>query len=220
MTSDSNVPGRGVVMRAALGSCLAGLLTSCGSVTLPETQHYRLQVPAPRAPAEIPIGRLFVREVRLAADLASDRLVVAASPVRVQFFRFHAWAAPLDRLLEDAFVAGLTRSAAFVEVHEDLGHATAPTDLVLDALVRQFHLTPTTDGWCGEVLVDVRLSRTSGEVVLHREFFGRQPAAQDEPEAGVAALSSATTRVLEDVLSACAARGMFGAAAAEPPRGR
>lgn len=200
---DGVTPGR------LLGVFLLAVSVGCGSVKVPETFYYRLALPNPEpvAALQVPGPRLGIAELRLGADLAGDRMMVAGGPVAVQFFHYHRWAAPLDRMLEDALLVGLARRGRFGDVRR----ATLPgdCDYELAAQVLRFGVAAEADGWVADVLVAVRLARPDGGLLFRQEFASRLPIAAREPAAAVRALSRAVGEIGAAFEAHCRAHGVF-----------
>ncbi len=92
-------------------SCAVLLLSlaACGSVDVPRERFYRLDLPAP-APADPQrAGVLRVQDLQLGTAIDSDCLLIADG-VRLEPRPLDRWVAPLDRLVTDALVLGLSRS--------------------------------------------------------------------------------------------------------------
>src|SRR5262245_54938351 len=89
------------------------LLPACGRVQLPPEGYWRLDRPAP-AGGEVPRGGVLrVHDLQLANALHGDRLLVALGPARVEPRPTDHWIAPLDHLVTDAVVIGLSRTRMF-----------------------------------------------------------------------------------------------------------
>jgi hypothetical protein len=190
---------------------LSFALAACGSVPVHEPSYYRLALPTPASTRTKQLGTLRVGELALAADLAGDRLLVQDGRVRVLPFERHRWAGPLDRLITDAVVAGLSRSGAFARVKgafDDGGE-----DLLLQGRVLECHQVAIGGAWHGRVTLDLALQDTSGRLWFQGELSGAQRLAGDDPEALVVALSAALAEVVDRILASAGA-----ALAARPAR--
>ena len=183
------------------------LLAGCGSVELPETAYYRLRLPPSAGGAALEGGRLGLHEIRVAPDLATDRLMVAHGPVRMRAYHYHQWSASLDRLISDALLTGLSRSGCFEDVFAD--GFSRDVDYLLDARVQAFHVEVDEGGWFGVAEFEFRVGTRDGQSLLRRELVSRQPAAAATPEAAVVALSSAVDALIDQLLGACEQQGMF-----------
>ncbi|MBK8978906.1 MAG: membrane integrity-associated transporter subunit PqiC [Planctomycetes bacterium] len=202
-----------------VGLALAALLAACGSVAVPERRTYRLAPPAPAAPdpAAPHGGVLRVGAVELAADLASDRLMVTDGPVRVFAYPDHHWAGPLDRLIADAIVTVLRRAQRFDHVKGETDRGDE--DWLLTVRVLDFHQSAEGDRWCALATLDLHLADARGRTVLRAELAERRPLDAADPEALALGLSAATTAALERFLVACAVAGVPRSADSRVPGG-
>ncbi len=183
-------------------------LAACGSVVVPAERFYRLAVPAPEtAPLQEP-QVLRVQSVRLAAALASDRILVSDGGVRVHPYELDRWIGPLDGLVQDALVQGLTRTRAFAQVKGpgDGGR----DDVQLAARVLDFCRHEADGKPFGRAEVEIRLLRsTDGRVLWQRELVACVASAGDGPAAAVQALSVAMAQVVQGIVQGCRESGVL-----------
>ncbi len=184
------------------------VLFGCGSVSLPEQHFYRLRLPEPTGGALQRAGILRVGELELSAVLAGDRLMVARGPVEMQPYEFHHWAGPLDVLVADTLVAGLSRSRCFSQVKA--AGERGGEEFVLTGRVLNCHQEVNEDGWHGVVTLDLRLvDARDGRLYFQTELSRRRSATSTEPAALVLALSLAMAEIVEGILVECQRSGIF-----------
>ncbi len=179
------------------------LLSACGSVHLPEQNYYRLLPPQALGAASRDQGYVLrVQSVRLASSLAHDRLMVSHSPVRLQAYEFHNWVSPLDQMVEDVLITGLSRQTAFLQV-KDAGDGYGE-DLCLNARILDFHQVQHNGQWSGRVSVAVNLCTSKDQhSLLQEEFSATVPMQGSDPDALVLALSSGLSTVMTDMVARC-----------------
>ena len=195
-----------------LALIVALLCVGCSTVAIPEENYYRLDLPrlTPMAAASSEILR--IEGFELASSLNSDRLLVADNPVQLRAYEFHRWIGPLDRLVQDAVQAGLSRVRAFAEVK---GPAEAPGEtLYLSGRILDFHQVGEDGAWAGRVTLELRLAASQDRRVLFQEEFSRTVPMQGATPADAArSLSAGTGRIVEDFLERCDVAGVFSSAA-------
>lgn len=212
-------------MRYGYASLLA-LLTACGSVELPVERYYRLQPSQVHEPDPMRAGVLRVHDLQLGTALDSDRLMYQ-SGVRLEPRPLSRWVAPLDRLVTDAMVLGLSRARVceLVKGSADAGVETWS----LHGRIIDFVEAVTDDGTSANVAIELWL--THGEqIVFHDEFRCTEKIADQGPEQAVEALSRGLNKIVGSVVTKMRAKDLFAAAhrgksvrggdaeLAEPPR--
>lgn len=197
------------VLLAAAGS----LLAACGSVSVPAERFYRLELP-PAAPPDAPrTGVLRVHDLQLGTALSGDCLLVADG-TRLEPRPLDRWIAPLDRLVTDALVLGLSRTRRFTLVKG--GGDPGGEALSLHGRIVDFAEERAGDR--REAVVALELWVLEGErVVCHGEFAARTPVA---PGAGGTAAAAALSASLQQVLDQLVQRMGEGGMPAAPPAGR
>lgn len=205
----------------------AALLAACGSVEVPSERLYRLELPAATAPNPLRAGTLRVTDLQLGTALDGDRLL-RQDGVRLEARPLARWAAPLDRLVTDALVLGLSRRRVceLVKGSGDPG----PETWSLHGRIVDFVEADGSAGPEARVALELWLER-DGELLFHDEFGATEPLAGVDAGAGTAeqsvlALSRAVDAVVAGVVARMAALDLFtaerarrdAAAAARPPR--
>lgn len=194
----------------SLASSVLVLLAACGAVAVPPERSYRLPAPDAVAPAAVRDGRVLrVDDLKLAAHLSADHLMVADGPVLLRPYPLERWAGPLDGMVSELVVGCLRRAAAFAEVKTNADSGSE--DLQLSGTLLDFH----HDRGAGQVRVRMllRLHRVrDGLLILAQELSASRPVAGDEPAAVVAALAQAAIALAGDLARVC------GEAAAAPGR--
>jgi ABC-type uncharacterized transport system auxiliary subunit len=188
---------------AAAFAALVILGAACSAVDVPTVRSYRLpSLPGPAA-ARTPAHVLRVQDLRLAAHVSAEHVMVQDGPYLVRAHPLDVWAGPLDRLVTDVVVAALRRSGGFADVKgsTDVGSE----DLWLTATVTDFHYVRLEGGAEAVVGFDVQVRRAADQaLVLARELRARASCAETSPSAAVAALGSAVHGLVEDLVAACA----------------
>ncbi|MFN3241129.1 MAG: ABC-type transport auxiliary lipoprotein family protein [Planctomycetota bacterium] len=193
-------------------------LAACGSVEVPTEQFYRLQLPAVAEADPMRAGTLRVHDLQLGTALDSDRLL-RQQGVRLEPRPLARWVAPLDRLVTDALVLGLSRARVcdLVKGSADAGLETWS----LHGRIVDFVEASTGQGLEARVRLELWLQQ-GDRLVFQDEFTCVEPIAADAaaavgPDAAVGALSRGLNRVVGDVVGKMRALDLFAAARAERP---
>ena len=197
-------------------------LAACGSVEVPTEQFYRLQLPEVAVADPLRAGTLRVCDLQLGTALDSDRLLLQEG-VRLEPRPLARWVAPLDRLVTDALVLGLSR-ARVCDLVKGSADAGAETWTLHGRLV-DFVEARAEHGLEARVRLELWLQQ-GDRLVFQDEFARVEPIEAWDPDAAVAALSRGLHHVVEDVVAKMRERDLFAAAHAargranyaEPPR--
>ena len=198
-------------------SLLSACALGCRSVEVPRERYYRLEPPA-AGPADPGRGGVLrVLDLQLGTALDSDCLLVAEG-VRLEPRPLDRWVAPLDRLVTDALVLGLSRSrtCALVKGGADPG----PETWSLHGRIVDFAEVRTAAGGEARVALELWLEDERGQVLFHDEFVACEPLAEAGPDAAVAALSHGLQGVVGRVVQRMQADGLFAAARPAAPSSR
>ncbi|MCK5943817.1 MAG: membrane integrity-associated transporter subunit PqiC [Planctomycetes bacterium] len=198
-------------MRTLILLTVAIAAAACGSVEVPTDCFYRLQLPAAKEADPMRAGTLRVHDLQLGTALDSDRLL-RQSGVRLEPRPLSRWVAPLDRLVTDAMVLGLSRARVC-----DLVKGSADAGVENWSLHGRIVDFVEADGPAGaEARVRLELWLQQGDaVVFQDEFASVEAIAAAEPDAAVAALSRALNRIVVDVVGRMRSLDLFAAAHAE-----
>lgn len=181
---------------------------ACSSVEVPVERYYRLDVPPVATPDTQRAGILRVQDLQLNTALASDCLQ-RMDGVRLWPAPLARWVAPLDRLVTDALVLGLSR-ARVCELVKSSGDPGGETWSLRGRLVDFAEAGP--DGQrTAKVTLELWLEQ-GPRVVFHDEFAVVEAIAQAGEEAAVAALSRGLSRVVADVVGRMRAQDLFAQA--------
>ena len=183
-------------------------LAACGSVALPVERYYRLQLSQPEAPDPMRAGTLRVYDLQLGTALDSDRLLYQ-SGVSLEPRQLARWVAPLDRLVTDALVLGLSRARVCDLVK---GSADAGTETwSLHGRIVDFVEAECAEG--SEARVTLELWLQHGErLVFHHEFAEVEAVITPGPDAAVVALSHGLNQVVSGVVGKMRSLDLFAAA--------
>ena len=189
---------------------VAALLAACSSVEVPVESFYRLDLPGQVAPDPQRAGTLRVHDLQLGTALDSDRLL-RQSGVRLEPRPLARWVAPLDRLVTDALVLGLSRARVceLVKGSADPGAETWS----LHGRIVDFVEVDTDDGPEARVAIELWLQQ-DGRLVFQDEFTCVEPLAGSGADEAVAALSRGLGNVVSDVVARMRANELFAAARA------
>lgn len=189
---------------------LVVLAAACGSVAVPVERWYRLEPPALVAPDPARGGVLRVQDLQLNTALDSDSLV-RQDGVRLEPWPLARWVAPLDRLVTDALVLGLSRARVceLVKGSADPGEETWS----LRGRIVDFVEAGDAGGSCARVTLELWLE-AGQRVLFHDEFAADVPVGERTPEAVVAALSRGLQQVTAGVVARMRALDLFAAARA------
>lgn len=207
-----------------MGHCRAFLLlpvtmfAACGSVEVPRERWFRLDPPGVAASAPTRGGVLRVQDLQLGTALEGDCLLVQDG-VRLETRPLERWIAPLDRLVTDALVLGLSRARVcdLVKGAADSGAETWS----LHGRIVEFTEGRTAAGAEARVTLELWLEERD-RLLFHDEFTAVQPLAGSGPEAAVKGLSAGLQQIVDGVIAKMTTQGLFAAAraAASPPAAR
>lgn len=178
----------------------AALLAACSGVELPPERYFGLTVDveaaAPELGPAVPVLRLF--DLQLAGAIDRDYPMTAAG-VELGRNELDRWIAPLDRLVTDALIVGLSRRrvAALVKGAVDPG----PEQWQLHGRILEFAAVPGETGSFARVALELWLL-AGDELLLRDEFAASEPI--DAP--GTAAAVHAAARALATVVGQVEAR--------------
>jgi uncharacterized lipoprotein YmbA len=209
-----------------LATAVVAFATACSSVAVPVERCYRLELPAVSSPDPQRAGILRVHDLQLHTALDSDCLQRLCG-ARLDPRPLARWVAPLDRLVTDALVVGLSRARVceLVKGGADPGDETWS----LRGRILDFVEVVGTEPPHARVAIELWLEQ-DGRVRFHDEVVAEPPLAAPGDDALVAALSAGVATVVQGVVDrmraqdlfaaarAAAGHGVPGAAAATPPR--
>ncbi len=177
----------------------AALVSALGCASTPRTHFYTLHVALRNGPASSSNGPVLVVEPFSAEPLAADtRLVYRTSPYTVDFYTYHQWAVDPAEQVTHALVEVLRGSGRFSAVY--VAPAATAGDLRLRGRVIELCEIDEGNQWYGQVTLDLTLLRNgAGEIVWHKRFSQRIPAASRNPEAVVKALSEGVKKIAEEI---------------------
>lgn len=190
-----------------LSVLVAFAAASCGSVSVPRENYWRLDLPARDAQkagantnaTSATTRMLRVQDLQLGNAMSGDFLVVSHGPSRLSTRELDRWVAPLDRLATDALVLSLSRTGSFALV-KGAGDGGAE-DLTLNGRILDFceHRNAA-----GERMAVAQFSfwlEGKDGLVFADEFRGASPIDSEGAEASVKALSLALQQVVDQVSS-------------------
>lgn len=175
---------------------------SCGSVSVPRENYWRLDLPTRDAQKTVANATstqrmLRVQDLQLGNAMSGDFLVVSHGPSRLSTCELDRWVAPLDRLATDALVLSLSRTGSFALV-KGAGEGGAE-DLTLNGRILDFCEHRNAEG---ERMAIAQFSfwlEGKEGLVFADEFRGASPIEGEGAEASVQALSLALQQVVEQV---------------------
>jgi uncharacterized lipoprotein YmbA len=189
---------------------LLALLAACSSVELPQERFYRLELPPAAAPDPQRGGVLRVHDLQLHAALDSDCLQ-RLHGVRLEPRPLARWTAPLDRLVTDALVLGLSRA----RVCDLVKGGADPGDETWSLRGRLLEFAETVAG--GERRARVQLElwlEQRDRVLFHEELTVDEPISAPGDDGAVAALSRAVGAITAGVVARMRGQDLFAAARA------
>lgn len=197
---------------AAMAALLPLLLLACGAAPLPREAYWRLSLPGASGPAAGSGAVLRVHDLQLGNALQGDCLLVAEGPTRLLLREHDRWIAPLDRLVTDAVVLGLSRTGRFRLVKGAGDAGTADADL--HGRILDFAETVHGDRRSARAAIEFWLEQ-DGEVRMQGEFAAEVPLDSADAPAAVAALSLALQQVVDAMARRLPGPGAADRAAAD-----
>lgn len=203
---------------------LAAVACGCRSVAVPVERYYRLEPPPVAAPDPQRGGVLRVHDLQLATALDAGCLL-RQEGVRLEPRPLSRWVAPLDRLVTDAVVLGLSRARVceLVKGGADPGGET----WALRGRIVEFAEAIDDAGAVAAVTLELWLE-AGDQLLFHGEFAAREPIVDgaDREAAVVAALSRGIGTVVGSVVQRMRGMALFATArqaaevrpVAAPPR--
>lgn len=182
------------------------LLASCSSVVVPRERFYRLDLPAAGEPDPARGGVLRVQDLQLNTALDSDCLV-RQDGVCLEPRSLSRWVAPLDRLVTDALVLGLSRARVCDLVKSSVDPGTETWSL----RGRIVEFAETDAGSSARVTMELWLE-ADARLLFHDEFVAVEAIATPGPEGSVAALSRGLQHVVCDVVARMRGLDLFASA--------
>lgn len=172
--------------------CIAAALVGCGSVRVPPTKYYKLDVPL----AQVPVGpsapaTLRIEPFRIAAWLRQDRIVYSRSPVEVGYYEYHHWAEPPSASITKAFAEQLRMRRVFQSV--DISDGGEKADYILRGTIDRLQEVD----YPGDVRVQVSISAeledaTRQQIIWSSTASSESSVAQSDVQAVVTAMSQAS----------------------------
>jgi len=190
------------------GLALLCAFAACGSVDVPRERFYRLDVPVAATPDPAQGGVLRVQDLQLATSLASDCLM-RVDGVQLAARPLARWIAPLDRLVTDALLLGLSR-ARVCDLVKGGGDPGAETWTLRGRIV-DFVEAEGAKGPEARVALELWLE-ADGHVLLHDEFVAARPMADRSADAAVVALSDGLRTVVAEVVARMRQQELFAKA--------
>jgi uncharacterized lipoprotein YmbA len=188
-------------------------LSGCSSVAVPTERCYRLALPSVQAPDPGRAGILRVQDLQLGTALDAD-CVMRQDGVRMTPWPLVRWVAPLDRLVSDALVLGLSR-ARVCELVKGAGDPGAETWSLRGRIVEFAEAAADAgSGRQARVTLELWLEAADGRVLFHDEFAAAEPIAADDAAAAVEGLSAGLQQVTMALVQRMRAQDLFAAARA------
>ncbi len=187
------------------------LLLGCSAVVVPRERFYRLEVPTAAVVDPQRAGVLRVHDLQLQRAVDSDCLQ-RLDGVQLQARPLARWVAPLDRLVTDALVLGLSRA----RVCDLVKGGADPGDETWSLRGRIIDFVEVAGAAGPETRVAIELWLEAGSLVLlHDEFQAREVLANASDEAAVAALSRGLSQVVAEVVARMRGQNLFAIARAK-----
>jgi len=195
-----------------LAVCCLPCLHGCRSVEVPNERFFRIDPPASAADRQPGAGILRVFDLQLGRGLDSDCLMVADG-VRLQPRPLDRWIAPLDRLVTDALVLGLSRSGACALVKGAVD--PGPETWSLHGRIVEFAEVRGAVGPEARVVLELWLE-AGGQLLVQGEFAASEPLREPGADAAVEALSRGVHGIVGSVVQRMQQDGLFAAARPVP----
>lgn len=178
------------------------LLSACASV--PQTHFYRLSPAGPAPAREAAAGVLSIEPIEADAAYADDRIAYRTSPVRLDYYNYHRWAAPPAILLADYLRTAYARTGLFERVVS--GFHPSPQAIVSGRLIAFDEVDRSETSWVDQLELELSLADAASARVLWRDrFVETEPIRERSPEGLAVALSTAMDRVVRASAPAIAA---------------
>jgi ABC-type uncharacterized transport system auxiliary subunit len=180
-------------MMRAFGVLVAlGLLAGCGSIRSPQTQYYKLDLPATPAPPgpSAPVS-LRIEPFQTSPLLREDRIVYRPSSVEVGYYEYHRWAEPPSDTVTKALADQLTKRRVFQTV--EISNGGEKTNYVLRGSIDRLQEVD----YPGAVRVQVSISAELEDPVRQQIIWSGAassecPVVKGDVQAVVAAMSQAS----------------------------
>jgi len=193
-------PGRLIFIIATLAA-----LTACslpGPAQQTAKQYFVLQdqgvsTPAPGAVSK-PCFSLRITTPASAAGLNTTRMAYRTEPNRLDYFAYHEWIAPPEKMIASLMESRLQATGLFSAVM--VGSPDVRTDLRLDSEVQVLQQEFTGDGYTYNLAIRVNLVEVKTKTLLASQTFSYFDRAEgNNAEAGVATANLLANRFLDDL---------------------
>jgi cholesterol transport system auxiliary component len=161
---------------------------------------YDLVAPRSFAPVKGAPYQLVVQEPVALQALDTDRIMIRPRADQISYYKGVAWSDRLPRLMQTRMVETLQNTGAAKAVLNSNDQATG--EFYLATEIRAFQMDVSNGRPAADVDIFTKLINSDSEkVVAQKGFSAHVAAANDTPQAGVAALNQALTEVLQDTSS-------------------
>ncbi len=168
-------------------------VSACASV--PQTHFYRLSPAGAAMARESIAGVLSIEPLEADAAYSDDRIAYRTSPVRLDYYNYHRWAAPPSILVADYLRTAYARTGLFERVVS--GFHPTPAATVSGRLLAFDEFDRSETSWVGQLELELSLADAVSEKVLWRDrFVETEPIRDRSPEGLAVALSAAMDRVV------------------------
>jgi cholesterol transport system auxiliary component len=149
--------------------------------------------------------QLVVNEPTALHAIDTDRIMVRPNASEISYYKGAAWSDRLPHLMQVRMIETLQNSGAAKAVLNSSDQANG--DFHLATEIRAFQIDTANGRPAADADIFVKLINSdSDKVVASKGFSARVAAANDTPQAGVAALNQALTEVLQDTSTWVAGR--------------
>ncbi len=190
---------------------------ACGSVEVGQDHYYRLGQASLKDPQIASRGHLRIEDFTLSPHLGGDQLLVQQGESEIYPYRYHYWAAPLDRMVTDSVYRAFLDSNRFETVLD----ATDPgkANWVLSGRILEFQEVRGSQAARGRVRLACTLRSEPGGLTLWQGEVEEEVLSKgDTAVAVVQALDKALGKALERIALRAEERMQVGASTASPPR--
>ena len=191
-----------MIMRFSCICVITGLLTGCGSVHVPATRYYKLDIPATPSSTNRSAGAsLRIEPFRTSALLRQDRIVYRPSPEEVGFYEYHRWAEPPSDTLTKALAYQLMKRGIFRSI--DISSAGDKADFVMRGNIDKLQEVDYMGGVRVQVSISLELEESAlRQIIWSSAAVSECAVAKSDVRAVVAAMGQASqqniTRFLTD----------------------
>ncbi len=184
--------------RTILYLILFSIIFGCGGV--PPTYYYRIHYDMPKhnSPDPVPVT-IGIQPFDADVLYKGDRIVYRNSEYQVQFYHYHRWVAPPNKIVQESVLEQFQSSGVFQEVVNYPPSVTV--DYILKGNIKAFEEWDEENSWYGLVSIAFELQHgESGGIVWQNTLWEKTKVTENKPVSVVKAISESLKIVVKKAI--------------------